>query len=45
MCASLYKAWAEEYDKISDIKGADEIYKLGISCRAQPLNELENAHV
>lgn len=45
MCSLLYKAWAEELDKVNDIKRADQVYQLGISCRAQPLEELENAHV
>lgn len=45
MCSALYKAWAEELDKNNDFKRADQIFQLGIQCRAQPLEELQNAHV
>lgn len=45
MCSSLYKAWAEELDKCNDFKRADQIYQLGLQCRAQPVHELQDAHM
>ncbi|XP_065199620.1 probable inactive serine/threonine-protein kinase bub1 [Planococcus citri] len=45
MCSALYKAWAEELDKSNDFKRADQIYQLGLQCRAQPIEELQNAHI
>ncbi len=45
MCSLLYKAWAEEFDKCNNYKKADEVLRLGLQCRAQPLNELEEFHV
>lgn len=45
MCSILYKAWAEEFDRSNDFKRADQIYQMGIMCRAQPLQELQEAHM
>lgn len=45
MCAPFYKAWADELDKINDIKNADQIYELGKRVKAQPLAILEENHL
>jgi len=45
MCSSLYKAWAEELEKANDFKRADQVFQIGLQCRAQPVQELEDAHV
>lgn len=45
MCSALYKAWAEELDKRNDFKRANQVFQLGISCRATPLQELEDAQM
>lgn len=45
MCSMLYKAWAEELDKRNDFKRANQVFQRGINCRAQPLQELEEAHM
>lgn len=45
MCSSLYKAWAEELQKAHDFKRADQVFQLGLQCRAQPVQELQDAHV
>jgi hypothetical protein len=45
MCAPFYKAWAEEYDKINDVKSADKIFELGIKVKALPLDLLPDAQL
>lgn len=44
MVADLYCAWAFELELLEDYKRADEVYMLGIRCRAEPKDELEHAH-
>ncbi|KAK9498376.1 hypothetical protein O3M35_003022 [Rhynocoris fuscipes] len=39
-CASLYKSWAEYLDACQNLKGADQIYTLGIENNAQPIEML-----
>lgn len=45
MCSIFYKAWAEELDKMNDFKRADQIFQLGLRCHAEPINELQEAHM
>uniref|UniRef100_A0A1B6KB65 Protein kinase domain-containing protein n=1 Tax=Graphocephala atropunctata TaxID=36148 RepID=A0A1B6KB65_9HEMI len=45
MCAPFYKAWADELDKLNDVKNADQVYELGIRVNAQPLELLKEAHL
>ncbi|XP_033246962.1 uncharacterized protein LOC117187993 [Drosophila miranda] len=44
MLADLYIAWAYCYDLSGNMRKADEILRLGLSCRAEPLEELKEAH-
>lgn len=44
MVADMYRAWAFELEQIGDFKRANEIYLIGLSCRAEPLEELDFAH-
>lgn len=44
MIADLYCAWAFELEQIEDFKKADEVYLIGLQCRAEPREELEFAH-
>ncbi|XP_011294960.2 probable inactive serine/threonine-protein kinase bub1 [Musca domestica] len=44
MVSDLYIAWAYCYDLVNNTRKADEIFRRGIACRAQPLEELQEAH-
>ncbi|XP_013102138.2 uncharacterized protein LOC106083570 [Stomoxys calcitrans] len=44
MVADFYIAWAYCYDMVNNTRRADEIFRRGIACRAQPLEELQEAH-
>ncbi|KAH8277711.1 hypothetical protein KR018_003981 [Drosophila ironensis] len=44
MLAEFYIAWAYSYDLSGNMRKADEIFRLGIDCRAEPLDELREAH-
>jgi hypothetical protein len=37
-------AWAFEYEKVGDIKRANQVFSEGIKNCAQPRDELEDAH-
>lgn len=45
MCALFYRAWADLLDRYNDIKRVDQIYMLGIQSRAEPVEDLEQAHL
>ncbi|VVC45745.1 Protein kinase domain,Mad3/Bub1 homology region 1,Serine/threonine-protein kinase, active [Cinara cedri] len=45
MCSLFYRAWADLLDRYNDFKRVDQIYLLGIKSKAQPLDELEQAHM
>ncbi|XP_075212384.1 mitotic checkpoint serine/threonine-protein kinase BUB1-like [Lycorma delicatula] len=40
-CAVLYHAWAKQCVKQKDFKTANEVYQLGISNKAEPLEDLK----
>lgn len=44
MVADFYIAWAYYYDLVDNTRKADEVFRRGISCRAQPLEDLQEAH-
>ncbi|XP_043483980.1 uncharacterized protein LOC122512290 isoform X2 [Leptopilina heterotoma] len=44
MVADMYRAWAFELEQIEDYKRADEVYLMGLTTRAEPLDELDCAH-
>ncbi|XP_050743867.1 uncharacterized protein LOC108030943 isoform X2 [Drosophila biarmipes] len=44
MLADFYIAWAYSYDLSGNMRKADEIFRLGLQCRAEPLDELMEAH-
>ncbi|XP_020815379.1 uncharacterized protein LOC110189588 [Drosophila serrata] len=44
MLADFYIAWAYCCDLSGNMHKADEIFRLGLQCRAQPLEELREAH-
>lgn len=44
MVADLYICWAYYYDLMGDFRSADQIFRKGIACQAQPLQELQEAH-
>ncbi|XP_073828095.1 bub1-related kinase [Musca autumnalis] len=44
MVSDFYIAWAYCYDMVNNTRKADEIFRRGIACRAQPLEELQEAH-
>jgi hypothetical protein len=37
-------AWAFEFEKVDDIKRADQVFSEGLKNCAQPRDELEEAH-
>lgn len=45
MCSLFYRAWADLLDRHNDFKRVDQIYLLGIQSKAQPFDELEQAHM
>ncbi|XP_018794567.1 PREDICTED: uncharacterized protein LOC108972441 [Bactrocera latifrons] len=44
MIADFYICWAYHYDLCGNTRKADEIFRRGIACRAQPFEELQEAH-
>ncbi|KAH8372739.1 hypothetical protein KR009_004288 [Drosophila setifemur] len=44
MLADFYIAWAYSYDLSGNMRKADEIFRQGLECRAEPLEELREAH-
>ncbi|XP_017074887.1 uncharacterized protein LOC108110359 [Drosophila eugracilis] len=44
MLADFYIAWAYSYDLSGNMRKADEIFRLGLECRAEPLMDLKEAH-
>ncbi|XP_055907569.1 uncharacterized protein LOC129942590 [Eupeodes corollae] len=44
MVADLYICWAYYYDLMGDFRSADQIFRKGLDCKAQPLQELQEAH-
>ncbi|XP_017045661.1 uncharacterized protein LOC108091137 [Drosophila ficusphila] len=44
MLADFYIAWAYSLDLSGNMRKADEIFRLGLDCRAEPLEELREAH-
>lgn len=44
MVADLYIGWAYYYDAIDKFKKTEEIYRKGLDAKAQPLEDLEQAH-
>ncbi|EDX05841.1 uncharacterized protein LOC6733180 [Drosophila simulans] len=44
MLADFYIAWAYSYDLSGNMRKADEIFRLGLECRAEPLEDLKEAH-
>ncbi|KAH8288986.1 hypothetical protein KR054_003667 [Drosophila jambulina] len=44
MLADFYIAWAYCCDLSGNMHKADEIFRLGLQCRAQPIEELREAH-
>ncbi|XP_067637527.1 uncharacterized protein BubR1 [Eurosta solidaginis] len=45
MVADFYICWAYHYDLCGNTRKADEIFRRGMACRAQPLEELQEAHI
>ncbi|XP_037934527.1 uncharacterized protein LOC119668921 [Teleopsis dalmanni] len=43
MVSDFYISWAYCYDLVGNTRKADEIFKQGVACRAQPLDELKEA--
>lgn len=43
MVADLYLAWAYYFEAVGSFEKADEIYKMGVGARAQPLDRLQQA--
>lgn len=44
MVADFYISWAYSYELEGNVRKADEIFRQGIACRAQPLEDLKEAH-
>lgn len=44
MVADLYLCWAHYYDYNDNFEKADDVYQKGLNARAQPLDQLEQAH-
>lgn len=44
MVADLYLCWAHYYDYNDNFEKADGVYQKGLNARAQPLDQLEQAH-
>lgn len=44
MVADFYIAWAYCYDLVGNTRKADEVFRRGIACRAQPFEDLQEAH-
>ncbi|CAH0725175.1 unnamed protein product, partial [Brenthis ino] len=44
-CSEFYRAWACYCEESGDYKKANQVYMLGLQAKAQPLDELEQAHM
>ncbi|XP_045518806.1 mitotic checkpoint serine/threonine-protein kinase BUB1 beta-like isoform X1 [Pieris brassicae] len=44
-CSEFYRAWACYCEESGDFKKANQVYMLGLHAKAQPLDELEQAHM
>ncbi|XP_063619690.1 uncharacterized protein LOC134792350 [Cydia splendana] len=44
-CSEFYRAWACYCEESGDFKKANQVYMLGLQAKAQPLDELEQAHM
>lgn len=44
MVADLYIGWAYYYEVVDNFKQTEEIFQKGLRARAEPLDELKNAH-
>uniref|UniRef100_A0A1A9W234 BUB1 N-terminal domain-containing protein n=1 Tax=Glossina brevipalpis TaxID=37001 RepID=A0A1A9W234_9MUSC len=44
MVADFYISWAYSYELEGNMRRADEIFSQGIACRAQPVEDLKEAH-
>ncbi len=44
MVADLYIAWAHYFDAVDDFQQTEKIYRKGLDARAQPYEELAQAH-
>ncbi|XP_023933818.2 uncharacterized protein LOC112042867 [Bicyclus anynana] len=44
-CSEFYRAWACYSEESGDYKKANQVYMLGLQAKAQPLDELEQAHM
>lgn len=44
-CSEFYRAWACYCEESGDYKKANQVYVLGLQAKAQPLDELEQAHM
>lgn len=43
--AEFYRAWSCYCEESGDFKKANQVYMLGLQAKAQPLDELEQAHM
>ncbi|XP_041970931.1 mitotic checkpoint serine/threonine-protein kinase BUB1-like [Aricia agestis] len=44
-CSEFYRAWACYCEESGDYKKANQVYMLGLQAKAQPMDELEQAHM
>lgn len=44
MVADLYLCWAHYYDYNDNFEKAEQVYQKGLNARAQPIDQLEQAH-
>ncbi|XP_045766135.1 uncharacterized protein LOC123867869 isoform X3 [Maniola jurtina] len=44
-CSEFYRAWACYCEESGDYKKANQVYMMGLQAKAQPLDELEQAHM
>ncbi|CAH2071152.1 unnamed protein product, partial [Iphiclides podalirius] len=44
-CSEFYRAWACYCEESGDYKKANQVYMLGLQAKAQPIDELEQAHM
>lgn len=43
MVADFYIAWAYYHDTVGNTRKADEVFHIGIACKAQPIEDLQEA--
>jgi hypothetical protein len=44
-CSELYRAWAMYCEEADDFPKAEQVYNIGLQAKAQPENELQQAHM